>query len=312
MKKSKREGLVFDIQRYSIHDGPGIRTVVFLKGCSLHCIWCANPESIKQEPELIILPEKCISCQKCVNVCSRRAISIDKTGEIVTDSVLCDCCGKCTDVCPAEARILYGKKMTAEEVLKVVSRDVPFYRNSGGGVTISGGEPGTQPDFVETMIKLLNQQGIHTAVETCGNMSKKIFFKLIAGVDLVLFDFKHIDPGKHLKYTGTDNTMIVKNLKSISLAILKGEVHPELVIRIPLIPEHNTQLNQLQSMATLLKNLKAVKEVHLLPYHRLGVLKYRRLGLKYLLEGLGAISKITAKKYKKIFEDQGLTVKIIG
>jgi len=312
MSKSKREGLVFDIQRYSIHNGPGIRTVVFLKGCPLHCIWCANPESIKQESELIVLPEKCIGCQRCVNACPRRAISVDKTGGIITNFDLCYRCGKCTDVCPAEARILYGNKMTAEEVVKIVSRDHPFYRNSGGGVTISGGEPGMQPDFVEAIIELLNHQGIHTAIETCGNMNKKIFSQLIAGVDLVLFDFKHIDPEKHLKYTGTDNTMIVKNLKSISSAILNSQEHPELIIRIPLIPEHNTQPDQLQATASFLKSLKVVKEVHLLPYHRLGVLKYKRLGLKYSLEGLDAMSNVEAKKSRKVFEEQGLTVKIIG
>ena len=306
MNKSKREGLVFDIQRYSIHDGPGIRTVVFLKGCSLHCIWCANPESIKQESELIMLPEKCIGCHRCVNVCPRKAISIDKTGEIITDSDLCDRCGKCTEACPSEARILYGKKMTAKEVVKVVSRDVPFYRNSGGGVTISGGEPGMQPDFVEAIIKLLNNQGIHTAIETCGNMNKKIFFRLIAGVDLVLFDFKH------LEYTGVDNTMIVKNLESFSSAMLNGQDCPELIIRIPLIPEYNTKPGQLQSMASFLKNLKVVKGVHFLPYHRLGVPKYRCLELKYSLEGLDAMTNTEAVKFKKIFEEQGLAVKIIG
>jgi len=312
MSKGKREGLVFDIQRYSINDGPGIRTVVFLKGCSLNCIWCANPESIKQESELLMLPEKCIGCKRCVNICPKRAISIDKIGGIITDSDLCDLCGKCTDVCPTEARILYGNKMTAEEVLKVVSRDIPFYRNSGGGVTISGGEPGMQPDFVETLIKFLDDRGIRTAIETNGYMNEKVFSRLIAGVDLVLFDFKHIDPRKHLKYTGKDNKMIVKNLKSISLAIHDDQARPELIIRIPLIPKHNTELDKLQETASFLESLRAVKEVHLLPYHRLGVLKYKRIGLKYSLEDLGVMSKTEAKKFKKIFQEQGLTVKIIS
>lgn len=305
-------GLVFDIQRYAIHDGPGIRTVVFLKGCPLHCLWCANPESINSDPELVVLPNKCIGCGKCVDSCPKGAVKMDQREGMVTDPHLCTYCGTCVEVCPAAARVIYGKEMTVEEVWREVKKDLLFFRNSGGGVTISGGEPGLQPDFVKKLAELFSSRGIHVAVETCGSVNEEAFSKVISSVDLVLFDLKHLDPEKHKEYTGCSNTMVIGNLKNLASRIAGGRKRPELVIRIPLIPGYNTQIKHLRSIAEFLRGLKVIKDIHLLPYHRLGEPKYKRLRRKYPLQGLAAMEESEAEEYIGIFTGQGFEVRIGG
>ncbi len=226
-------GIVFKIQRHSLHDGPGIRTLVFLKGCPLHCWWCFNPESQKSEIEILHYGEKCIHCGSCLDVCTvPKALSL-VSGRIIHAPAVCSGCGVCVDVCPASSFIAAGKVMSSAEVVDLVKRDKIFYDKSGGGVTLSGGEISLQADFSGEVLRRCKAEGIHTAIETCGYCLFPDLEKILKHTDLVLYDLKFVDPEKHRKYTGVDNRIILENLRRIAES---GLSH---IVRIPIIPGCN-------------------------------------------------------------------------
>lgn len=299
------DGKIFNIMRYSIHDGPGIRTTVFLKGCPLSCWWCHNPESQNLNEELILFPNRCIGCKACLEVCKENAISeIDKM--IITDKRKCTDCGECASVCYTEAREMTGKTMTVKEVVAEILKDEDFFQQSKGGVTFSGGEPLMQPDFLISILKEMKKLGIHTAVDTSGFASKEVIREVSLYTDLFLYDLKHMDSAKHEKYTGVPNNIILENLK------LLMDMEKEVSIRIPIIPNINDSYEELKAFREHIKSLKNVKEICLLPYHKIGQEKYKRLGRAYKMQDIEEPSQETMDSIVKIFEGCGIKVRIGG
>ena len=272
----ERMGTVFDIQRYSIHDGPGIRTVVFLKGCPLHCQWCANPESQSEQPVLFYIRKKCISCASCAAVCPEKAIEPAPKGEGMTvRRTLCTSCFECVQICPTGAMLRKGQVMTVEEVLREATRDRVFFARSGGGVTLSGGEPLRQYGFARAILEGLREQEIHTAVETTGMGRWEELLGLAELADLVLFDFKHIDANAFHRYVGTAD---VETLYG-NMARLARE-RENVMVRIPLIPGVNSDPESVERMIGFLTD-NHIHKVELLRFHQLGASKYDSLGIPY-------------------------------
>jgi len=301
--KSK-EGTVFDIQRFSVHDGPGIRTLVFLKGCSLTCEWCANPESQAVTPELLFDPARCIACENCLILCTHGALH--KQGKrILFEKERCIGCGACTEKCYAEARVLKGRKMTVEAVVAEVLKDEAFYADSGGGVTLSGGEPLDQPGFSECILKACKNLALHTAVETAGHVSWSSFEKIIPFTDLFLFDIKHTDPDKLKEFTKGDAARILQNLKKLVMRT------KQIIVRTPVIPGFNDSPGEIKKIARLVKSLD-IKELHMLPYHRYGQSKYRLMGRKYVFQGPQEVAAERMLALQHTASREGLKVQVGG
>lgn len=301
------KGLVFNIQRYSVHDGPGIRTLVFLKGCPLRCLWCSNPESQNPERELNYDVSKCISCFTCISVCPENAIKKDLPGEkgIIVDRQKCNACGKCVTTCPSGALTFYGNLASVEEVVVEVEKDMPFYRRSGGGVTLSGGEAFFQTEFARDILAKCRDIGIHTAVETAGTVSWDKIKEVLEYTDMVLYDIKVMDPTKHIEYTGTSNELILEN------AVKTAKMGIQTVIRTPIVPGFTDDIKNIRQIAEFVAGLGKVGEIHLLPYHAFGVPKYERLGRKYLLSDVLPPDKDKMESIKNEIEKYGLKV-VIG
>ncbi|MCD8350162.1 MAG: glycyl-radical enzyme activating protein [Planctomycetaceae bacterium] len=272
-------GTIFNIQKCSIHDGPGLRTLVFLKGCPLRCLWCANPESQGFGAELTDSPSKCIGCAACIPVCPHNCIALDASSRSV-DFSRCDHCGECVQHCHAKALQMAGENKTPEEVVEVVLRDKAYYARSGGGVTFSGGEPLSQPDFLLDAARRCKNADIHVTIETCGCGDFARFAPVLEYVDLVFFDLKCADPERHKTLTGLSNEKILQNLSAIDATV------PEIVIRIPIIPGCNDDDDNLQALAAIIRPLRSVKQVELMTYHALGEPKYAMLGRTYELRGV--------------------------
>jgi pyruvate formate lyase activating enzyme len=298
------KGTVFNIQRYSIQDGPGIRTTVFLKGCPLRCAWCSNPESQNPQPEIVHRDSLCNKCGRCVDICPAHAISLGDKGVFI-DRQLCTNCGECVAVCAPGAIKVFGEKMSAREVFQLVKKDAEFYRNSGGGITVSGGEPLYQPAFVAALFKLCRDEGIDTCIETCGLASVKALEKVLPYTSLVLFDVKLTAPAAHRKWTGKSNETILRNL---GLIVKKGT---PLIIRVPLIPGINDSEEELRNIARLAGSLK-VGKVDLLPYHKFGMGKYQQLDRKYELEELTTQPDDDVQKARQLFESLGFECEVVG
>ena len=274
MSRTDGKGLIFDIKRFAVHDGPGIRTTVFLKGCSLHCAWCHNPESIGLRSELSFYTQRCVQCLSCLDACPNGAQRVDEAGDRVVLHDLCDLVGACVDACNAEALVIHGRPVTVEEVMDEVRRDAGFYETSGGGVTLSGGEPLLQTDFATALLRQCKSEGFHAAIDTCGQVSWKKMQTALPYVDMVLFDLKHMDPQRHRQHTGVSNRLILSNLRRLSRWGVPIEV------RMPIIPGINDDRESVDAAARLLASLDNVAGVRLLAYHRLAGEKYRSLGLE--------------------------------
>ncbi|MDD5015406.1 MAG: glycyl-radical enzyme activating protein [Atribacterota bacterium] len=297
-------GIIFNIQRYSIHDGPGIRTTVFLKGCPLNCWWCQNPESQLSGQEMIFWGDRCVVCGACSTICSSGAIQM-KDGIPVTEKEKCILCGKCIEKCPALAREMIGKKITAEEVIKEIEKDLVFYEESDGGVTFSGGEPLGQSEFLEVLLNACREKKIHTAVDTSGYISWGILNKISPKVDLFLYDLKIMDSERHKKYTGVSNELILENLKKLS------SVHHNIFIRFPVIPGINDDDQNLKEMGEFLSSLK-IAQVNILPYHYIGIDKYKRLGMTYQLAATQPPSEEKLSEISAALSKFNLNVKLRG
>lgn len=264
------KGTVFDIKRYAIHDGPGIRTTVFLKGCPLRCPWCQNPEGIAREPQLIWRAERCIGCRDCLAACPQGAISFSD-GELELDETLCDTCAQCVTVCHAQALELVGRNMTVSGVMEQVRKDTMFYDQSGGGVTFSGGEPLMQPDFLVSALRACKQNEIHTAVDTSGYVTPDVLAQITDDVDLFLWDLKIMDNERHKSFTGVSNEVILGNLKAIS------QLGKPSIVRFSLIPGVNDDEPNLMELGRFVASLGDEEEIDILPYHTAWVDKSRRL-----------------------------------
>lgn len=299
-----QKGLVFNIQRYSIHDGPGIRTVVFVKGCPLHCVWCDNPEGQKSRPELVLFTDRCFACSSCVEACPRSAL-LDVKGTIEILRNRCDLCGDCVRVCSSGALQQIGRTMTVREVIQEVEKDQTFYEVSGGGVTVSGGEPTTHQRFVEALLSVAQERGISTALETCGQTNWSVLKRLLKYTDLVLYDIKAMDKSLHKRLVGTSNAKILSN------AARAAECRP-MIVRVPVVPGINDNEENIRAVATFARRLRGVKEVHLLPYHRLGESKYPRLNMNYKIQGLASPSDALMQDLKDIMVGYGFMVRIGG
>ncbi|HSD09716.1 MAG TPA: glycyl-radical enzyme activating protein [Candidatus Binatia bacterium] len=274
-------GTVFDIERCAIHDGPGIRTLVFLKGCPLRCLWCANPESQRRAPELMFHEKDCDLCGRCIPLCPEHALSIGTGQALAIDWALCTNCGACCDVCPSRAVRIVGRQMSVGELVEEIEKDRPFYRRSGGGVTLGGGEPTLQAAFAAALLAELRRRFLHTAIETCGYALPEALLRVVEHCDLVYFDVKSLDPETHAALTGVGNDVILENLRRVA------ERTP-VVVRIPVVPGcTDVELNIRRTTEFVARLGPNVQRIELLPYHSFGETKYRRLGRPYPLTGTG-------------------------
>jgi pyruvate formate lyase activating enzyme len=300
---NNQEGTVFNVQRYSIDDGPGIRTTVFLKGCPLRCPWCSNPESQNPNPQLSYRYTSCKKCGACAASCPNGAITLGGDG-IAIDREKCVVCGTCVKVCPAEALKISGEVMALEKVWKVIRKDAVYYETSGGGVTCSGGEILTQPDFVAAIFKKCREEGIHTCADTSGFGSEEALDKVLEYADLVYFDLKHMDPKRHAELMGVPFDVILHSLKTVAARKIP------ITIRLPLIPDYNNSEENLTATARLVKDVAPDAVVNILPYHKYGANKYATVGMTYALDGLRENTSEELDRAKELFESFGLKCEV--
>jgi len=318
-------GLVFNIQRYSIHDGPGIRTTVFLKGCPLDCWWCHNPEGQEAEPEVVVIEGRCVQCGECRVACPQekgvRNLFLENAEKApkphfpekrfltpfsAEPPLRCTRCGACVEACPTGARQMVGRRMTVAEVMAEVVKDRIFYEESGGGVTFSGGEPLVQPKFLAALLDACRAEKIHTAVDTCGFAPQADLLAVAPRADLFLYDLKSMDEARHRLYTGISNVSILENLQALS------RVHKNIWIRVPIIPGVNDNAEQLEALARCAAATSGVRQVNVLPYHEAGAYKSSRVGKPCRMENVVPPSAEFMKNVAAKFRGFGVNVKVGG
>jgi pyruvate formate lyase activating enzyme len=294
--------MIFNCMRFGVNDGPGIRTTVFLKGCPLRCIWCHNPESQEGAPSLLYAPERCLSCGDCVIACTHGALWWD--GASVRDEKKCELCGDCCNVCVSEARRLAGYQVTSEQLLQTILRDRILYDESGGGVTFSGGEPLSQPEFLEQILIACRDEGIHTTIDTCGHAKPETFIRVCSHADMLLFDLKVMDSELHREVTGVGNEMILENLKTAA------KMPKPLVVRIPVVPGVNDDPSNISAALEFLISV-GVARVDLLAYHQTGREKYRRMGWECKYQATPP-SSTQMETLRQQFSERGFSVRVGG
>lgn len=297
--------VITNIQRFSVHDGPGIRTTVFVKGCPLRCPWCQNPENLKPYPELMYYRQDCISCGLCLKACPAGAIRPGEDGRILTDRRSCTVCGRCVEACYPGARKICGQPYTVDEVYKEVLKDEVVYATTSGGVTLSGGEFTLYPEFAAQILERCRRRGIHTAIETCGYAPWERMELIARPVDLFLFDVKVIDPEKHRRWTGVDNRLILENARRLPGAGRR------MIVRVPLIPKVNDDADEFGRIVEFAGSLNAAS-LHILPFHQLGKSKYAALDLDYALSDLEEPTEEAVERCREIAVQRGLKVSVGG
>lgn len=297
------KGIVFNMQRFSVHDGAGVRTIVFLKGCPLRCKWCSNPESQSINPVVMYQADVCVHCGRCVSVCKQGALG--NAGKDFVDRTKCIGCGECAAVCPVGALVLKGKHMSVAETIKELKKDATVFRRSNGGVTISGGEGLVQHDFTTELAKASHAQGWTVAIETTGYAPQKVIEKVFPHIDTVLLDIKSMNAKKHKEYCGVDNQLILENAKRISQLA-------KTVVRVPVIPGFNYSKEEIHDIAVFARSLNEVDTLHLLPYHSLGSNKYALMGRDYEMKELDNLHPEDVAELKEIVEQIGLRCVIGG
>ncbi|MHC4458881.1 MAG: glycyl-radical enzyme activating protein [Planctomycetota bacterium] len=298
-------GLIFDIKRYAIHDGPGIRTTMFFKGCPFSCWWCHNPESLVMAQQKLYNQNRCIGCGECVSICPYGALRSTPRG-VVTEHALCEYCGSCALVCPAEARELAGIFESVENLMRIIEKDILFYDESGGGATFSGGEPLLQADFLLELLKACGKHDIHRAIDTTGYANEDVLMAIAQETELFLFDLKLMDPDKHKKYTGVSNRKILNNL---NLLARRGAT---ITIRIPLLPGINDDDENINHCGTYISGLPGVQNVDILPYHEAARYKYLKLGANYHAKKILTPTKDQTTAVAQRLKSFGLKVGIGG
>lgn len=282
----KPEGSLFDIQRYSVHDGPGIRTLLFTKGCPLRCRWCSNPEGLDTRVDIFSEPNKCIGCGRCLAACHFDAISFDPQYGFSIDRDKCVRCGDCAEACPSESKTLVGKTMSVDEAVKIAKREAAFYKSSGGGITMGGGEILMQPEFVYAVLKKCREEGLNTAIETSALGSWDWLEKIISVTDTIHIDLKAADPLRHRTITGADNGVILENIlrtdEALGKAVFQGKTF---IIRMPIIPGMNDSEDDIQKAVLFLSKLRNCAWIELLPFHNFGERKYLKLNMDYAFTG---------------------------
>ena len=286
-------GKVFQIQRFSLYDGPGVRTVVFLKGCPLRCVWCHNPEGISPRPQILYNPSKCIGCMDCVSACPHGCHQSDN-GKHLFDRTSCTGCGACAQNCCTGSLSLAGTEMTAQSVMEQVLRDRGVYQESGGGLTLSGGEPFAQPEFAIQLLRMAKEAGLHTAVETSGYTSPEIMREAAKFTDLFLYDYKVTDPALHQILCGVPNERILTNLT------LLDTLDAEVILRCPIIPGQNDDPDHIRGIGLIASAHKCIRQIHLEPYHRLGKDKTAQLGLASVLDAVPPTQETMAQYCRDI------------
>ena len=298
-------GQVFNVQRFSTHDGPGIRTTVFLKGCPARCVWCHNPESQAAAPVVMVQGARCIQCGECVEACPEGA-PVQEGGRSSRAGVVCRVCSACVEVCPTGARTLAGASTTVAEVVQQIVADRVFFEQSGGGATFSGGEPLVQFEFLAGLLAACRAQGVHTAVDTCGFAPREHLLAIAPLTDVFLYDLKAIDPGRHRALTGIPNAPILDNLRAL------GEVHANIWLRVPIIPGVNDDADNLDATARVAQQTRGVRQVNLLPYHRTAQHKFAVLGRPFPLPDTASPSDEELEAHAQRFRARGLATRSGG
>ena len=299
MTIKKPNGVIFNIQRYSINDGPGIRTTVFMKGCPLDCLWCHNPESKNIMPELSYNSSKCLKCEACAMVCPNNCHQFSNN-EHVLNRGNCTACGECANVCAGDALTLMGKTMTVEEVLTKVKKDELFYSESGGGMTVSGGEPFMQYPFLYELVRTAKKSNLHICLETCGYTDFDKLQKIAPYVDTFLYDYKETNDSRHKEYTGVSNKRILKNLEMLN------KIGADIILRCPLIMGYNDRTDHFEGIAAITKSYKNIRQVDVEPYHPLGKAKSQDIGKDYPLGDIGFVDKELVTEWIQQIQSQTL------
>jgi pyruvate formate lyase activating enzyme len=297
---------VSNVQRFCVHDGPGIRTVVFFLGCPLRCRWCQNPETLDREPVLMFNKEKCVGCAACDEACAEKATYQSSDGTRHFERARCTTCGRCVLSCYFKARELSGRAFTARTLLEEILKDRVVFGNSGGGVTLSGGEPMIYPGFVAELLSGCRNRGIHTAVETCGSVPWGHFEQVLPFADLFLYDIKLIDAQKHEQWTGVHNSVILDNARVLC------ERGKRIIVRVPLIHQVNDDDGEFTAIARFAVGLKNVDELHILPFHQVGSSKYALVGKDYGMQGVSEENDQRIARCRQIAEGLGLRVSVGG
>jgi len=304
-KTANAKRLVLSIDRMTVHNGPGIRTLILFKGCPLHCLWCSTPEAQKEEAEIALYPGRCNHCEQCVPVCPTNAINI--TSETVNiNRAKCNNCGKCVQVCYTEAIKLLGQEMTIEELLAEVKKDTVVYKHSRGGVTVSGGEPLLHPEFTRELLRALKQENISVGADTCGHVPWTNIEKVLPYIDFFLWDIKHMNDEEHRKFTGVSNELILSNARSVS------ERSIPLYIRLPVIPGYNDSEENIRATCEFARDLSSLVSIDLLPLHHLGKARYASLNLAYPIPDIPLVPDSVLHNIKRLVESYQLNCSIIG